>query len=201
MLIMNSITEQKKSIRKLIMEKKNQLSSDYIFKSSREITKTLIGTSAFQTANTVMCYLSFGKEVDTEMIIAQCFKEGKTVLIPVILKKEDGTSYMEASQLIDPESDLAPGIMGILEPKSHTIRIRDPKIIDLVIIPGLAFDEKGNRLGYGAGYYDYFLERIREDCNQIAITYSFQLLEKIPTQEHDKKIRNIITERGLNQID
>jgi 5-formyltetrahydrofolate cyclo-ligase len=148
-----------------------------------------------------MCYLSFDKEVDTKMIIDQCFKDGKTVLIPIILKNDDGITYMEGSQLIDPESDLAPGTMGILEPKSHTIRIRDPKTIDLIIIPGLAFDEKGNRIGYGAGYYDYFLERLREDCNQIAITFSFQLFKNIPTQEHDKKISNIITERGLNQID
>lgn len=197
---MNNITEHKKSIRKMIIEKKNHLTSDYILSSSEKINRTLIESDAFKTAQTIMCYLSFGNEVNTKMIIDECFKERKTILVPVILKKEDGTSYMEASQLIDLESDLAPGIMGILEPIASKIRIKDPRTIDLVIVPGLSFDKKGNRLGYGAGYYDYFLEKLREDCNQIALTFSFQIIDKIPTQEHDKKIRNIITEKGLYHI-
>lgn len=198
---MNNSIEQKKATRKKIIEKKLQITDEYIQASSKEITRILLGTDEFKAARTIMCYLSFGQEVDTKMIIDECYKQKKTILIPIILKKEDGTTYMEASQLLDPLSDLAPGTMGILEPKSNSIRIRDPKIIDLVIIPGLAFDKKGNRLGYGAGYYDYFLERLREDCKQIALTFSFQLIDNIPTQEHDKKISNIITERGLNQID
>jgi 5-formyltetrahydrofolate cyclo-ligase len=197
---MNNITEQKKIIRKMIKERKNQVTADYILSSSKKITITLIETDAFKTANTIMCYLSFGNEVDTKPIIDQCFKEGKTVLVPIIIKNEDGTSHIEASQLIDPESDLAPGTMGILEPQVSKIRIRDPRTIDLVIIPGLAFDKKGNRLGYGAGYYDHYLERLRDDCNQIALTFSFQLIDHIPTHKHDKQIKNIITERGLNQI-
>ena len=200
-MTMNSIIEQKKITRKMIIEKKLQITNDYIKASSKEITRSLLGTDEFKAASTIMCYLSLGQEVDTKMIIDECLKEKKTVLIPIILKNDDGTSYMEASQLLDPESDLAPGTMGILEPKSRSIRIRDPKIIDLVIVPGLAFDKKGNRLGYGAGYYDYFLERVREDCKQIALAFSFQLIDNLPTQEHDKKIGNIITERGLNQID
>lgn len=185
----------------MIIEKKNHLTSDYILSSSEKINRTLIETDAFKTAQTIMCYLSFGNEVNTNMIIDECLKEGKNILIPVILKKEDGTSYMEASQLIDLESDLAPGIMGILEPIASKIRIRNPETIDLVIVPGLAFDKKGNRIGYGAGYYDYFLQRIRKDCNQIALAFSFQIIDNIPTQKHDKKVRNIITERGLNQFD
>jgi 5-formyltetrahydrofolate cyclo-ligase len=197
---MNNIAEQKKIIRKMIIEKKSHLTSDYISSSSEEITKILIGTDAFKAAKTIMCYLSFGAEVDTNMIIDQCQKVGKTILLPLIIKKDNGTSYMEASQLIDPKSDLAPGTMGILEPVSDSIRIRDPRTIDLIIVPGLAFDKNGNRLGYGAGYYDYFLERIREDCNQFALTFSFQLIEDIPTQKHDKQIKNIITEKGLNHI-
>lgn len=197
---MNNITEQKKVIRKMIKDKKNKVTSDYILSSNKEITSTLIETDAFKTASTIMCYISFGTEVDTKPIINQCLKEGKTVLVPIIIKNEDETSYMEASQLMDPESDLAPGTMGIMEPKASKIRIRDPKTIDLVIIPGMAFDRKGNRLGYGAGYYDYYLEKLRDDCNQIGLTFSFQLIDHIPTQKHDKQIKNIITERGLNQI-
>lgn len=198
---MDKVTEQKKNIRKLITEKKNRLSDDYIVTSSKKITKTLMETPAFRNANVVMCYLSFGKEVDTGQIIDECFKKGKKVLVPIILRKADGTNYMEASLIEDPALDLAPGTMGISEPKASNLRICDPGLIDLIIIPGLAFDKCGNRLGYGAGYYDFFLERIREDCSQFALTFSFQLMDHIPTQIHDKQIENIITERGLNQFD
>ncbi len=197
---MKTIPEQKKSIRKLIKDKNNQLTADYISSSSKQITKTLIDTDAFKTAKTVMCYLSFGSEVDTKLIIDECFEQGKTILIPIIMRNTDASTYMEASQLIDYNEDLAPGTMGILEPIASAIRIKDPKTIDLIIIPGLAFDRQGNRLGYGSGYYDYFLGRLRDDCNQIAITFSFQLIDHIPTQKHDMKVRNIITQKGLNHI-
>lgn len=194
------IVEQKKSIRKLIKEKKSQLTSEYILASSKKITNILINLDAFKNARTVMCYLSFGNEVDTKEIIDKCLESDKTILVPVIKRNADGTSYMEASKLQNPNEDLYPGIMGILEPKGTSIRIMDPTLIDLIIVPGLAFDESGNRLGYGAGYYDYFLERLRVDCKKIALTFSYQMIDKIPTQKHDKQIRAIITEKGLNHI-
>jgi 5-formyltetrahydrofolate cyclo-ligase len=197
---MNTI-EEKKSIRKSIIEKISQLANDYIFTSSKTITTALLNLAALKNASTVMCYLSFGNEVDTKVIINECLKAGKNILIPVIMRNTDGTSYMEASQLLNIKEDLSPGTMGILEPKGSSIRIMDPETIDLIIIPGLAFDKSGNRLGYGAGYYDYFLERLRSDCTQIALTFSFQILDQIPTEEHDKTIPFIITERGLNQFD
>lgn len=196
---MKTIIEQKKAIRKAMQLIKNNLADEYLSSASKAITSTLINSDAFNNAKTVMCYVSFGTEVDTKLIINECFKQGKTILIPIIIKNADGTSYMEASELIEPTMDLAPGTMGILEPKVSSIRIKDPKTIDLIVIPGLAFDKNGNRLGYGAGYYDYYLKRVRDDCYQIAITFSCQLIEMIPIEEHDRPIPHIITERGLNQ--
>lgn len=198
---MKTIIEQKKIIRKDIQLKKSNLTDEYLSSANKAITNTLINSAAFKNAKTVMCYISFGTEVDTKLIINECFRQSKAILIPIIMRNTDGTSYMEASELIDPTNDLAPGTMGILEPKASSIRIRDPKNIDLIVIPGLAFDNNGNRLGYGAGYYDYFLKRVRDDCYQIAITFSCQLIDRIPTEEHDKPIPHIITERGLNHFD
>lgn len=194
------IVEQKKSIRNLIKEKKSHLTSEYILTSSNKITNILLNLDTFKNAGTVMCYLSFGNEVDTKEIIDTCLKSDKTILVPVIKRNADGTSYMEASRLQNQNDDLSPGIMGILEPKGTSIRIMDPTLIDLIIVPGLAFDRKGNRLGYGAGYYDCFLERLSEDCKLIALTFSCQMVDKIPTQKHDKQIRAIITEKGLYHI-
>lgn len=195
------IIEQKKTIRKSIIAKRNNLSPDYISSSSKKITTTLLSLDAFKNAKTIMCYVSFGTEVDTKKIIEECFKQGKSILIPIIMRNVNGTSYMEASELHNFKEDLTPGTMNILEPKESSIRIIDPEIIDLIIIPGLAFDKYGNRLGYGAGYFDYFLQRLKGDCKQIAITFSFQIVEFIPIEEHDKPIPQILTERGLNQCD
>lgn len=196
-----SIIEQKKTIRKAIQDIKNNLTDEYLSSASKAIVNTLINSEAFKNANTIMCYVSFGHEVDTKLIIDECFKQGKTILIPIISRNADGTSFMEASQLIDSSIDLSPGTMGILEPKASSIRIRDPKTIDLIVIPGLAFDKVGNRLGYGAGYYDYYLKKVRDDCYQIAITFSCQLVDWIPTEEHDIPIPQIVTERGFNHFD
>lgn len=197
---MKTIIEQKKEVRKSIQLIKRNLTDEYLSSASKKITNALMKTETFIKANTIMCYLSFGTEVNTTPIINECYKQGKTILIPIIMSNTDGTSYMEASELIDPNIDLAPGSMGILEPKESTIRIKDPKTIDLIVIPGLAFDKNGNRLGYGAGYYDYYLKRVRDDCYQIAITFSCQLIDTIPIEEHDRPIPHIITERGLNHF-
>ncbi|KAF0091757.1 MAG: 5-formyltetrahydrofolate cyclo-ligase [Fusobacteria bacterium] len=198
---MKTIIEQKKEVRKSIQLIKRNLTDEYLSSASKKITNDLIKTKAFIKANTIMCYLSFGTEVNTAPIINECYKQGKTILIPIIMSNADGTSYMEASELIDPNIDLAPGTMGILEPKESSIRIKDPKTIDLIVIPGLAFDKNGNRLGYGAGYYDYYLKRVRDDCYQLAISFSCQLVSSIPTEEHDRSIPHILTERGLYRID
>ncbi len=193
--------EQKKTIRKSIIDKRNNLSSDYISSSSEKITTALLNLDTFRNAKTIMCYVSFGTEVDTKGIIEECFKRGKSILIPIIMRNIDGTSFMEASEILNLKEDLTPGNMNILEPKESSIRIRDPKTIDLIVIPGLSFDKIGNRLGYGAGYYDYYLKRVRTDCYQVAITFSYQLVDQIPIEEHDIPIPHIITERGLNHFD
>ena len=197
---MDKIQEQKKNLRNRIKELKTNLTKEDIEKKSSIISSSLLELEAFEKAKVIMCYLSFGNEVDTRQIIEECLKQGKQILVPLIIKNTDGTTHMEASELIDPDNDLEPRTMGILEPKESAIRIKNPKIIDLVVIPGLAFDRRGNRLGYGAGYYDYFLKRLRPDCHQIAITFSTQIVEQIPTEEHDLPITNILTEKGLNQF-
>lgn len=197
---MDNIRDKKKLLRQKIKDIKKNHRDDLVINNSKTITDELINMEAFQKAKVIMCYLSFGNEVNTRPIINECLRQGKQILVPLIIKNTDGTTHMEASELIDPDKDLEPRTLGILEPKESTIRIMEPKIIDLVVIPGLAFDRQGNRLGYGAGYYDYFLKRLRPDCHKIAITFSIQIVEQIPTEEHDLPITNILTEKGLNQF-
>lgn len=197
---MKSIITKKKMLRNKIKDIKNKLPADYLKSASASITNQLLSMDNFTKAEVIMCYLSFGNEVDTKNFIKVCQDLNKRLLVPVIVKDIKGKSILEASEVIDFENDLAPGTMGIMEPKLGCQRIIDPKLIDFIVIPGLAFDRLGNRLGYGGGYYDGFLARTKPECTKIAITFTKQIVEQIPTEEHDIPIEKILTEEGLIKI-
>lgn len=194
---METISIKKMNLRKQINEIKSNLTSDYINDSSISIVKQLINLPTFKHSNIIMCYLSFGNEVNTRDLIKECQRLGKKILVPVIIKTKDCSSYMEASEIIDFKNDLCPGVMGIMEPKLECKRITNPELIDFIIVPGLAFDKQGNRLGYGGGYYDNFLNRTRKECTKIAITFSVQIVDEVPTEVHDLPIKNLLTEDGF----
>lgn len=190
----------KQETRLQIKRMKETLDNRFVKKNSHIITDKLMQMEEFKRADNVMCYLSFGNEVDTSDIVETCLKEGKRLFIPVIVKNNTGTSIMEASKLLDPIKDLCPGTMGILEPREDKLRIANPESIDFIVIPGLAFDREGGRLGYGRGYYDGFLPRLKKDCFQMAVAFSFQVIDKVPTDDKDKPVSRILTERELIAI-
>ncbi len=197
---MKSISWEKKILRQEIKEIKNKLTTEYINLASSAITKQLLNTDTFKKAKVVMCYLSFGNEVNTKNFIKECQSLNKRILAPVIIKNSDGIFVMEASEIIDFKNELTPGVMGIMEPKKQFQRLTNPELIDFIVIPGLAFDKKGNRLGYGGGYYDYFLTRTRLDSTKIAIAYTKQIINEVPIEEHDTPVKNILTEEGFINI-
>ena len=137
-------------------------------------------------AENVFLYMSYNREVDTYMLLSQCFMDGKKVYAPKVLSK----TQMEFYCLSD-ENDLVSGYMGIMEPSDvcDKAKIRD----GLFIMPGLAFDYDFHRIGYGGGFYDRYLS---EDNTFIkaALAFDFQLLESIPYEEHDLKPDYIITQ-------
>lgn len=95
------------------------------------------------------------------------------------------------------DSDLEKGVLGLLEPKKECKRLLNPEDIDLIVVPGIAFDILKNRIGYGAGYYDRFLKTTREDCLKVGVAFELQILDKINTQEHDVPLNAIITEKRV----
>ncbi len=97
----------------------------------------------------------------------------------------------------DIENDLQVARFGLLEPKPETLRPVDPQELDLVIVPGVAFDREGFRIGFGAGYYDRFLPKLRKDSVLISLVYDFQLMPKVPREPHDIAVHWIITEKEL----
>jgi 5-formyltetrahydrofolate cyclo-ligase len=154
-------------------------------KKSQIIKKALFRTSVFKKAKIVMFYMSFGGEVDTSDMIKEAKRLGKTVVVPVCGKNR----IIKPSMLKD-KGKFLKGPYGILEPV-----LKKPislKSLNLVIVPGLAFDKKGNRLGRGKGYYDRFLARLPRNVMSIGLAFHFQILPFIPTTPTDIAVKRII---------
>jgi len=161
-------------------------------KRSRVIHRKLFLNEDFLNSKCVMLYVSKGTgEVETGPIIKQALAMGKKVVLPVTSAK---TKDMKPVYLRDIKK-LEKGLYGIYEPKGPSNRkTAELKDIDLVIVPGLAFDRRNNRIGRGKGYYDNFLRRLPKGRSKIGLGFRFQLLDRIPSTERDVPLAAVITE-------
>lgn len=186
---MKFLDSNKEKIRKELLQKRKNLSTYEVLKRSNEIIKNLENLREFKEAEKIACYISFNNEVFTHGLIKKYIKE-KKILVPVVNKER---KEIELSLLAD-WKDLSQGAYGILEPREKLI-VNDA---DIIIVPGIAFDKRGNRIGYGEGYYDRLLSKLK--AIKIALAYDFQVLEKLPEEEHDIKMDMIVTEKGYYNI-
>ncbi|MCS5421063.1 MULTISPECIES: 5-formyltetrahydrofolate cyclo-ligase [Psychrilyobacter] len=173
----------KKQIRSEVLKKRNNLSKEFIKKYSEEVFNILINSSIYADAHVIMSYMSFGGEIDTNFINNHILKSGKTLILPKMMEDGGlaGVIYDDSKKFNDDNSFKIKEIDG-----THA----DIKKIDLIIIPGLAFDLNGSRIGFGKGYYDKFLENYSGLI--VAPHYDFQLYENIPSESHDKKINYLL---------
>ncbi len=189
---MNEIIRKKAELRKQMKQKKEQLTEKEIFFYSREIIKNLMEQKEYQECQTILTYANFNQEVITIGLIRQALAEKKTVALPRIegTKNDRRMEFYQITALEDLES----GYDSILEPKEEIIEpIRETKEA-LMILPGLAFDKDGARLGYGGGFYDRYLKHHGVRA-AIGLCYDFQLLPagEIPTEETDHRATKILT--------
>lgn len=148
----------------------------------------------FASAEWVLTYVSTGNEVDTHGLVQQLMAMGKRVCVPSF---DDATRQYVASELRDFNTELAEGEFKILEPKPEAIRPVPAGRLQALIVPGLAFDETGNRLGRGTGFFDRILRDARGA--KIALAYDFQIQSEVPAADHDVRMDFIVTEtRSIN---
>ena len=153
------------------------------------ISNKFLESESYKNAQTIFIYVSFASEVDTHEIINKALLDKKNVCVPKVISQKEGMEVI----LIKTFSELKDGKFGILEPVSRDNKI-EPDKIDMVVIPGLAFDKDGGRLGYGGGYYDRLLVGLRSETPKIALAYSSQIIEKVFMNENDIYINRIITD-------
>jgi len=184
----------KTALRKTVLSRRNDLSQEEINEKSRAIAGRLFALLEYRVAGTVMYFLNFGKEVQTRPMVNASLSHGKRVIAPKMVPKE---RRMILSEVLDVECDLAPGIWGIPEPKLDRLRPLSAEQIDFVVVPGVAFDESGNRLGYGGGYYDRFFTDLRPGVSLVALAFEVQILPAVPVASWDRRVDRVITERRV----
>lgn len=177
----------KKQIRsKILLKLKTQKEEDRERKS-RIIKEKLFRTREFLQAKTIMFYISFDGEVNTENMIKEAKRLGKIIAVPIC---KDGTRAI-VSCLLPNKARLKKGPYGICEPAvKKPVHLED---LDLVIVPGIAFDKKGNRLGRGRGCYDYFLKRVPRCAASIGLAFDFQILPSLPAFPTDVDVSRVIS--------
>jgi 5-formyltetrahydrofolate cyclo-ligase len=156
---------------------------------SEDVSRLLLTLPEAAGARRIFTFLSFGSEVSTAPAIAAFRERGAAVAVPVL---EAGR--MEAVHLAG-DARLVPSGYGALEP-AERVTVR-PEEIDLVAAPGLAFDRTGRRLGYGGGYFDAFLPRLRPDCPVVGICFREQLVDHVPAGSADRPVGVVVTDAGV----
>ncbi|MES5864845.1 5-formyltetrahydrofolate cyclo-ligase [Bacillus wiedmannii] len=182
--------EEKVRLRKQIIEHMNSLSEERCTTLSEQIAFSLYAQKEWAEAKTIGITLSMENEVNTYAIIEKAWEEGKKVVVP---KCNKGTRTMSFRQISNFDQ-LEIVYMNLREPIPARTEEVNADDIDLQIVPGVAYTERGERIGYGGGYYDRYL--VHYKGKTLSLAYSFQIVEHIPVEPFDKNVEKIITEKG-----
>lgn len=185
---------RKEDIRKEMIHIRNKMTEGQVNSLSQKIISTLTKLPIFKNSQNIMLYLSFGNEVDTFRLIDYCKELGKSVTVPFCI---NAGKKIIPTEIKSVEDDLVKSSFGYLEPKKEIVKPVSTENIDLIILPGLAFDRGCYRLGFGAGYYDRFLARLNFTVPTIGLVYDFQMIELMPVEDHDIPVDYVITDKRI----
>ena len=184
----------KADVRREVLACRDALPAQGAEAASRAIWERLRELPEFERARCVMFFASFGSEVRTLPMIADALRLGKRVALPACVP---ATRELDVREVCDCEQHLAPGVWGIPEPRCDLCGPVGLEEIDVVVVPGVAFDATGGRVGYGGGFYDGFLcayQRERPDGLVVALAFDCQVVDRVPTKPKDVPVPLILTE-------
>ena len=189
-----TIFNDKKMLRKEILAKRKNIDIAEKEDMDKKIVDKFYESKYYKEAKNIFIYISYDSEINTKEIINKALIDNKRVYVP---RTEFKTRLMDAVEIASLDN-LIESEYGILEPAMEEPHI-EPDELDLIVVPGVAFDRNGGRMGYGAGFYDRYFKRISKDrmekIKKLALAYDFQILEKIPMDEQDVPVNYIITEK------
>lgn len=186
-----TIAEAKAALRKQTLARRDALSASEHADFSARITERLLALDSLQAARTVVAYMSFGSEFATRRFVDFVLAQGKSLLLPRV---ERSTRRLTLRHVTDLQRDLAPGVWGILEPRADVTPVADLSSVDWILVPGVAFTRQGERLGYGAGFYDRLIADITHRPALVAGTFGVQVVDDLPTLPYDCSVEAVVTE-------
>lgn len=179
----------KKSLRQEILKQRRVLDAEACRTRSRAVTQRLLDNGFFERVGSVHVYYSINNEVSTLELIEALWRRG----IRVVMPRTDMKNRKLDNYSISSFDQLEPTTFNLLEPKQSLPRHQED--CDLILVPGLVFDRNLNRIGYGGGFYDRFLSR--SSGRKVGIAYDFQVRESIPSEAHDIKMDQIVTDARI----
>ncbi|MDI6907833.1 MAG: 5-formyltetrahydrofolate cyclo-ligase [Thermoanaerobacterales bacterium] len=191
------MTGTKDELRRDFLERRGAMSSTEVAVASAAIGRRVLALEDFLRAGTVMAYVDVRSEVRTGGLIRAALRRGQRVALPV---PDPRTGHMVAALAAAYPAGLVPGPYGIPVPSPGSEAVSPPDL-DCVLVPGVAFDEDGFRLGYGGGYYDRFLSGIRGRALAVGLAYAWQVVPRLAREPHDRPVDLVVTEEWVLRRD
>jgi 5-formyltetrahydrofolate cyclo-ligase len=192
----STLKKAKKSLRASVLAARDAMPEALRQSAAKAIIERVAALPVYQNAASVMTYMSFGTELDTHGFFDRLLRDGKMAVLP----RADRTTKQLSLHRVKGRDDLVAGVWGILEPKDDlpTVPITQ---IDMLLMPGVAFDRKGNRLGYGAGFYDRMLSAAG-DKKPVRVVAAFdeQVVDAVPHDDTDRRIHILVTSTFILEI-
>lgn len=182
----------KAELRRRAQQARGALGANHRTEASAAICDHLLTLPEVAQARAVAGYASTGSEVDLDPVLVHLLREGRAVALPWV----DGPA-IEMALVGDLSGDLVAGWRGVREPRQALRTPVPPGAVDLVLVPGLAFDRSGTRLGYGGGHFDRFLARVPAETPVIGAAFAVQVLDHLPREDHDVSVHAVVTESGV----
>ena len=191
MTMSNDVAIAKNAIRAQVRQRREALDPAWIMENSNSIQIATLALEEMKAARVVCCYMGMPNEVQTDLVCEHCWNDEKKLCVPVYREREGcyETAWLER------ESELRVDRWGIREPMEIVPVTSED--IDVIIVPGLAFDSDGNRLGHGKGYYDRLIDRQARQALKLGLAFDFQIFASVPTSDHDIKMDAVVTESRL----
>lgn len=191
---MEEIRDKKQEIRNEMIRLITQTPPDVLVAKTKAIEERLFEFANYLEARIAMLYMPISGEVDTREIIRRSYLYNKIVVLPAF---DPETFRMTLMKVDDPDKDLVPGPRGNVEPNPKRCKVVPIDCLDIAIVPGLAMDEKGGRLGSGKGYYDRLVPDLPITTRKVGLVFEDQIVPTIPMEPHDKHVDIVVTEKRI----
>jgi 5-formyltetrahydrofolate cyclo-ligase len=191
---MDELHEKKVEIRNEIKTMLGKISEKNLSKRTKSIENNLFELANFLESSIALLYVGKEGEVATNHILKMCFELNKIIALPAFDEEKYNMTLMKVDNL---KTDLVTGKRGVFEPDRNRCKVIPVESIDIAIIPGLAFDEKGGRIGTGEGYYDRFIPKLSNTTRKVALALDDQIIQQVPMESHDKHVDIIVTDARI----